>query len=339
MVVLNFYGIIEPICISNKLKLYISNLPEEENNNWQSSLVEELIMSERMIDLSCESMKKEKKNSIYNLYTRAFPNKPTTEDIELMAKELSENMIHIYFNYDYSDMPLGDWKTNCFDSRFCEEDYVRKIIHFMHFLSVGSYDNCIFPKPIPIEIYSSDCDWPNPFDMFRCDNHSSAYIQSLKEWGQLFDNMLLDKNDYLLFDYLLSAVHEYSNHSEYRFLKLYSLCQLFLEKEKESELDYKLPEFIDFPDSNKREQAAMYYRVFRNKIAHGDFVALDGKIEDYASSIMDGQFWFDYTEYSRRNWVLMHVCCELEEVVRKLIYLLLFDREKLNQKKNSKNIN
>jgi len=68
-------------------------------------------------------------------------------------------------------------------------------------------------------------------------------------------------------------------------------------------------------------------------------VALDGIIEEYASRVMDGQFWFDYTEYSRRNWVLLHVCCELEEVVRKLLILLFFDREKLNQIKNRKNNN
>ena len=32
MVVLNFYGKIEPICISEKLGLYIANLPNEEYN-------------------------------------------------------------------------------------------------------------------------------------------------------------------------------------------------------------------------------------------------------------------------------------------------------------------
>ena len=34
MVVLNFYGKIEPICISEKLGLYIANLPNEEYNEY-----------------------------------------------------------------------------------------------------------------------------------------------------------------------------------------------------------------------------------------------------------------------------------------------------------------
>lgn len=42
MVVLNFYGKIEPICISEKLGLYIANLPNEEYNEWRNALAEEL---------------------------------------------------------------------------------------------------------------------------------------------------------------------------------------------------------------------------------------------------------------------------------------------------------
>ena len=42
MVVLNLLGKIEPICISQKLKLYVSNLPQTEDNNWMSHLVEEM---------------------------------------------------------------------------------------------------------------------------------------------------------------------------------------------------------------------------------------------------------------------------------------------------------
>ena len=42
MVVLNFYGKIEPTCISQKLGLYIANLPNEEYNQWRDDLAEEL---------------------------------------------------------------------------------------------------------------------------------------------------------------------------------------------------------------------------------------------------------------------------------------------------------
>ena len=48
MVVLNIFGKIEPICISNKLKLYISNLPNEESNNWNKGLVDEMRAAVKM---------------------------------------------------------------------------------------------------------------------------------------------------------------------------------------------------------------------------------------------------------------------------------------------------
>lgn len=42
MTVLSILGKIEPICISKKLKLYISNLPDSPDNDWQSELVYEM---------------------------------------------------------------------------------------------------------------------------------------------------------------------------------------------------------------------------------------------------------------------------------------------------------
>ena len=64
----------------------------------------------------------------------------------------------------------------------------------------------------------------------------------------------------------------------------------------------------------------------RNKIAHGDFVAFEQKSEEYAQLAMDGNYSFDYTEYSRKNWVLLNSCCMLSNAVRKMIVMLFEDR-------------
>lgn len=72
----------------------------------------------------------------------------------------------------------------------------------------------------------------------------------------------------------------------------------------------------------------------RNKIAHGDFLAFEIIVETYASEFMDGRFAFDYSEYSRKNWVIQHVCCELDGVIRKLLCMLLFNRTELENIKN-----
>lgn len=42
MVVLNVFGKKEKICISEKLKLFIANLPKGDNNDWNGELVKEM---------------------------------------------------------------------------------------------------------------------------------------------------------------------------------------------------------------------------------------------------------------------------------------------------------
>ena len=93
MVVLNFYGKIEPICISEKLKLYISKLPEEEHNEWRTELVEQLILSNKVNDLVFEKMNPENKEVLIELYSKVFPSKSRVEMIdERKLEEGSKNI-------------------------------------------------------------------------------------------------------------------------------------------------------------------------------------------------------------------------------------------------------
>jgi len=147
---------------------------------------------------------------------------------------------------------------------------------------------------------------------------------------------LQNKNDYLLFDYLANSLHKDHEYNEYHFLKSYSLCQLFLEKKHESELDKKLPSFltIQFISDDEPQKSAILLRKLRNKIAHGDFVAFEKHVEEYAVKFLDDKFAFDYTEYSRKNWTVQHICCLLDDVLRQLIHMLFYDRNKLDKIKN-----
>ena len=76
-------------------------------------------------------------------------------------------------------------------------------------------------------------------------------------------------------------------------------------------------------------------RKMRNKIAHGDFVDFESVVETYAIEFLDGRFSFDYSELSRKNWTIQHVCCLLDDIIRKLVHMLLYNRDKLEQIKNS----
>ena len=73
-------------------------------------------------------------------------------------------------------------------------------------------------------------------------------------------------------------------------------------------------------------------------VAHGDFKHFNNEIEKYAQKFLDGKLYYDYTEYSRQNWVLLSICCTLKDALALIIYYLLFKREDLDYlKKEYKN--
>ena len=200
----------------------------------------------------------------------------------------------------------------------------------------GERQHYAIPKPVPQWTFSSNHDGIDHWRIFWGGEESAEYILALQEWGKLFDSFLCSRNDYLLFDYLVNTIHKDNEYNENHLIKAFSLCQLFLERHKESELDAKLPQFFELlgPESDTKRQAELF-RKMRNKIAHGDFLAFETVIETYASEFMDGRFAFDYSEYSRKNWAVQHVCCELDNVIRKLLGMLLFNRRELERIKKS----
>ena len=329
MIVLNIYSKIEPICISKKLGLYIDNVP----NDWKSEL------KERIIDSKEQILKNQTKYNINNKfdfnkkYSDILKEEYNENDSEeTIINKVVDRMICIYFDYEYDDMPLGDWTTNCFDGRFCEEDYAEKIVDFMSFaFNILKYEE----KTSLCYIYSSNYNrMQNEYQIFYFNEECSNGINTLIKWGELFDSILNEKNDYLKFDYLINAIHQSSTNNEYQFFKFYSICQLFLEKLTERELDWKLPIFIGKDYSLEEKKAiSPILRKIRNKIAHGDFVALENIIEEYSKNAMVG-FRYDYSEYSRRNWIFLNVCCLMKEVTRELIKMMFYNNELLQSIKD-----
>lgn len=328
MVTINVFGKTEPICISEKLKLYVSNIPNAEDDNWNQYIFEELQQAVAIHNYGGKHYIDAKA-----LHDRLCPHSVLdTSVIETdYLHDIVDNMLCVYLDYTYEDMPLGDWKTNPFDGRCCEKDYSELLVDFFHFLSF------LVESPSPSWTYSSNYDHSGHFHRFflRAISFTEA-INSLKTLGQIVDSFLNSRNDYLQFDYLVRAIHDADQYDTYHFFKLYSLCQLFLENEKESELDRKLPIFLDeqLPES-ERNQIAKIMRQMRNKIAHGDFVAFEEKVEEYATYVLDNKYDFDYAEYSRKNWVLLNACCKLTEAVKRIIEMLFTNPAKLQQIKKS----
>lgn len=337
MVVLNTFGKIEPMCISQKLKLYISNLPCSKDNNWNEEVLQEMRVAIDRNMIECKRRGMEPNIDIRAIHAKRFPDSKINNDAsdDALLQEIADNMICIYFDYEYEDMPMGDWTTNCFDGRLCEEDYAEKIVDFLGFLSHG-HDERI-PAYVPQWVYSSNEDNPLPHRIFWGGPSIADSLDSLIEWGRMLDAFLVERSDYLQFDFLANALHEDGKYNTYHFLRSYSLCQLLLEKDKESELDWKLPMFLDGDyTEDERKHIAYLLRRIRNKIAHGDFDAYESEIEQYAVDVLDGRYNYDYSEYSRQNWCLLNACCKLDEAIQQMLIIALTNRDALRKVKSAK---
>lgn len=339
MVILNLLGKIEPICISQKLKLYIANLLKGDFNNWNGSLVEEMEDILQYSSIQNERLQKRFANSkplnIKQIFQSRYPNISVEGMTELECiQHIADEMIYIYFDYNCDDMPFGDWSSNCFDSRCCERDYAEKIVDFIRFLcNEGTHQK--YPKIPDLKlhcIYSGD-DYGLPKNchlIFSGTTNIKKTIKDLVEIGALLDDFLSSEEDYYFFDYLCTELHEIDkneftpNHCQ----KLYSLCEFFLEKYTDHELDEKLPPFIKNTYSlEDRKKIAVIARQIRNKVAHGDFSKFRDKIEEYATDIMEkNNYWFDYSEYSRQNWAIMNLCFNLLDAIQNLTAAVLTDK-------------
>ena len=60
------------------------------------------------------------------------------------------------------------------------------------------------------------------------------------------------------------------------------------------------------------------------------------KAEEYAQKFMDGCYSFDYSEYSRQNWVLLNACCLLSDAVKTMIIKTFDDKAFMSSLKKKK---
>lgn len=340
MVILNFYGKIPSICISEKLKIYISNLPNEEGNNWNQELIEEMHreIEERKLDQNqygeYVQLYDLKEVHRINFSSEMLPQNPSELDY---LKAIADNLIYIYFDYDYEDMPFFDWTTNCFDGRLCEEDYTEKIIKFLLLVTRESGRGFeVWGKFCPTCIYSTNHESQRfllNILSSKAPNDTKTYIEILKKWGKLLDDFLTTENNYYKLDYLINSIYNDNEYHIYHLFKIFSPFEMLLVKNTEkgspAELDRKLPAFLyEYYSDEEKIELATIIRKMRNKVGHGDFLGLNRLLEDYAQKFMDNSFSFDYAEYSRQNWIVGHLCCELDGILAKILFMMFTDKER-----------
>ncbi|MFB9974725.1 hypothetical protein ACFFJF_12470 [Allobacillus sp. GCM10007489] len=321
---LDIYGKIERTIISKKLKLYIDNLPDD----WKEGIKEDIFEEIHRIEFK----RNEEIIKYGKTYTNAFDYTTAKRTVERTIEETNnyplntledcidcivENMICIEFDYEYSDMPFFDWTTNCFDGRFCEEDYSEKIIKLFNFMNPGKHDRTHFNI-----VYSSNDEYLSIFPKitsalsFRIRSEFKGFrtkeeaICDLRKCCKCLDSFLQTEDDYYKLDYIVEAINKNDDYKHYHFLKVFTILEMLLlhKKQETKEIDKYIIPIIKSIYSDESKQATILLRQMRNKIGHGDFKGFNKKANEFADKYMKS-FQFDYSEYSHLNWILLHTCC------------------------------
>ncbi len=344
MIILNMIGKVDKTYISRKLGLYISNLP----NDWQDGIKETLKIAYEVNKIDSNQFRSFNTEFDENIFVKRIrkaaekilgSNYNNETLVDNYIEYLSKHMICLDIDYENNFIPLQEGGHSCFDGGSCETDPVEKILGFIRFFAEDIISE--HQVHLPYCIYSSsDFSFDSKYKyIFNVTNNSNQLLDGLILAGKQIDDYLLDESDFYRLEYLCNALYKFERDDKntYHYMKLYSLCAMFLEKKHESELDYKLPEFMDTTiEYQRRVEKAKNMRIIRNKIAHGDFTKVYQFLEEYAQSFMDGTFWFDYFEHSRNSWIISNICFELELILKKLIQMMIFEKTKLDDVKQMK---
>jgi hypothetical protein len=358
MVILNIFGKIEEFVISKKLGITISNLPDDWKEGIQEEIKEELY--QREFDI--------------NKYSKFSPNIKNYLLSEILSDEYYAGVFNVGVNDDENIdeianklicIQIGDFKSSLLcrknehiDNPTCEDEFEYKFINFFQY--IATHNRTINESAFysPRHIYYS---WKNDnkpgilssLELYRLRRKAMAeklnyldvarlQIQNLLNFGEIIDSYLENDEDFFELDYLIHAVYCDNNYDAYHLFKLVSLVEMLILNPKNNgktkgEIERKLPMFIQdnnlTAEEEKREFSTLI-RVIRNKIGDGDFKKLHIKLEEYAERFMK-DYWFDYCEYSRINWIYLSLGCKLIKIVSTMIWNKLVNKQEMIDLKNS----
>lgn len=340
MILINIYGTIKPTLISKKLGLGVRNI----STDWHETLIKEMEKETSQLDNPLqyfsfyESMKKN--NSLSQKDTN---NIITLFDMQPYFKHLSENLITLdVIDFENSLLQL---KNSYMHSPTWEEDFAKKIIKLLRILDsiqererffgdcfldiiYDSKDRCRKTRLLTIISPNLKDDTP-----IRTKN----VISNLQSLGNLLDNFFNNEEDFFLFDYLVNAFNFEKKYDAYHLFNIMALIEMLITNPKNNgkvmdELVVKMPLFMTNSHIKTDQQQAFCRSVkkIRNKIAHADFKGLRKLLQSHREVFME-TFFFDESEYSLDNWVFMHICIELEGILKEILWLLFNNRSKLNE--------
>lgn len=346
LILLNIYGKIQPTIISGKLGVGICNPAPDWVVGLQDDFKEEILIHNHEITTFEQSgMDVSWAKGRYN-FESIVEQLGWKEDRKPAMQIIAEHLIEIQV-LDFNNS-LIQKKNEYLDSPTCESQYPIKFLNFCCNVQSSKSAQKVIPKQIPFSTYDSD-KWqtkpliinyleamlkPHPTCKITVADYTMGGITSLKYIGNLIDDFLETDRDFWLLDYVVNAIFIDGKYDAYHIFKVMSLIEMLIINPKgygktAGEIEKKLPQFLS--DRMPQENGVLFseiMRKLRNKIGHGDFVAVQQLLEQYRQSFMQ-KFLFDEYEYSIENWTYGNICLNLDEALNEILWLMLSDKAKL----------
>lgn len=346
MIILSVYGKIPRTIISKKLGVAISNLPKDWEDGIQEDIREELHIREfditkykKYANDSFEIKQYDLIQLLNSTPLQGICNVASSEDENI--KVVAENLIGI--SVDDFENSMLKYKNDSLDSPSCEAEYCVKFLRFLNYIR-DAHSSTL--KTLPRAIYVSDNYNQKPLIL----NYLSAAsknktplnvnktIEDMVQVGKYVDDFLQIEDDFWKLDYLINAIAFDNDYNASHLFRTFTLIEMLLINPKnggktKGEISQKMPQFmkglhsLSMTEDDKSDFSELA-RTIRNKIAHGDFAAVRKNLQLYEDKFMKS-FFYDEFEHSRESWNFISICCELDETLKNILWMMLTDRQSL----------
>lgn len=350
MVGLNIIGKIEePICISEKLGLYLENIDNKDDDySYVKSNIKKELASEKR-----RSLKYDKK--IFNIndimlhkyYRNIFNiNKDTTEK-ECIEKLISQ--LTFLNSYIIEDCIFDD--ENIITNPSCEYSLEYKFMKLYEYV----FKNDDFPTAQVIEFWELNEQrsflFYNFFHSTQDNFHRKAKDHnvigeneqrawSLQYFGEMIDNYIDNENDFFKLEFIMDNILNQNSGIQMIISKTLLIEMLIINPTQsiKDQFKQKLKHFIseelekDIGKNNLENFASLIYDI-RSRIVHGNYNTLTKELKKYKTKYMT-HFDFDYYEYREEKWIFSHIGFILQDITSVILFKLFEDKEKLLKFKN-----
>lgn len=356
----------KPICISQKLGLYLKNANKDElyiyvkelvENNYINELDKNInFRSELISNLNDKYYKSEIKKDISKFNCRQLISLITKKMLALEI-EVSENTIivddDIFEKYDEENI-VKALRDNPLINPIDEYDIEYKILFLFNFLRSNSekrndidiiyydgysindlYDGYNLFENFSIKCYKKREEYEYICYQYyeNCNEEYKEKISALIKFGDNIDNYIDSSDDYFKLDFIIETLI-YGENYIYSLLNYIQLIEMLIVNPKNStreQFKQKLKFFInmnELENSTQVEEFSASLYDIRSRLIHGNYNSLKKELIKFNKKFNYNRE-YDYGEFKEENWILINISFKAKRILRNIIEKMLKDKNRL----------